>query len=156
MASQVAIITGGDTFRSVFTSNGRLDSVFANAGVIERTNFFAASESDEPPPKPDLRVLDIDLKSVVLTSYLAQHYFRRSPGHGKGAILVITASCGGGGGVYPSWSVPLYSAAKHRRQDHDQKDGDSDFLVDAMGVSVPSEKAYGHAVEISGTSFYFR
>ncbi|XHG08123.1 hypothetical protein AWENTII_011242 [Aspergillus wentii] len=112
MASQVAIITGGDTFRSVFTSNGRLDSVFANAGVIERTNFFAASESDEPPPKPDLRVLDIDLKSVVLTSYLAQHYFRRSPGHGKGAILVITASCGGGGGVYPSWSVPLYSAAK--------------------------------------------
>jgi NAD(P)-dependent dehydrogenase (short-subunit alcohol dehydrogenase family) len=100
-------------FQNVFLESGSLDFVFANAGVIERTNFYAThSETGRgvtPPPEPDLLSIDADLKGVVLTSYLAQHYFRHSPHRGKGSSLVMTASCGG---LYPSPYSPLYSAAK--------------------------------------------
>ncbi|KAJ5775876.1 uncharacterized protein N7511_000887 [Penicillium nucicola] len=100
-------------FQAAFLESGSLDFVFANAGVIERNNFYAThSETGKdvsPPPEPDLLSIDADLKGVVLTSYLAQHYFRHSPHAGKGTSLVMTASCGG---LYPSFYSPLYSAAK--------------------------------------------
>lgn len=107
------------TFQAIFQRHGRLDFVFANAGVIEKTNFYArlpelsssssSSSLEGPPEPPDLRILDADLNGVVLTSYLALHYFRRSPGRGQGTSLVMTASCGG---LYPSYYSPLYTAAK--------------------------------------------
>lgn len=105
----------GAKFQKAFQlGNGRLDFVFANAGVIERANFYASppaeiDEAGSPPPEPDLASINVDLKGVVLTTYLAQHYFRCSPHGGKGANLVMTASCGG---LYPSFYSPLYSAAK--------------------------------------------
>lgn len=100
--------------RSFHLENNRLNFVFANAGVIERTNFYAFPTAENPnnaapPPEPDLLSIDADLKGVILTSYLAQHYFRLSPHGGKGANLIMTASCGG---LYPSFYSPLYSAAK--------------------------------------------
>lgn len=99
------------TFKSVFTSSGRrLDFVFANAGVIEKRNFYAAHDTgDNPPSRPDLFSVDVDLKGVINTSYLALHYFRQSPHKGQGANLVMTASCGG---FYPSYYSPMYTAAK--------------------------------------------
>lgn len=100
-------------FQSMFQQRGQLDFVFANAGVIERNNFYVPhGEGNKdvcPPPEPDLLSIDADLKGVVLTTYLAQHYFRHSPHRGLGSILVMTASCGG---LYPSFYSPLYSAAK--------------------------------------------
>ncbi|KAK5156843.1 hypothetical protein LTR04_005522 [Oleoguttula sp. CCFEE 6159] len=99
------------TFDSIFKSQGRLDFVFANAGVVERDSFYAHHPSDAgPPPPPDLLSVDINLKAVITTSYLAQHYFRLSPEKGKGANLVATASCGG---FYPVPFGPMYSGAKH-------------------------------------------
>ncbi|KAJ5661186.1 uncharacterized protein N7484_000558 [Penicillium longicatenatum] len=101
-----------DAFQKSFLDGGnRLDFVFANAGVIERTNFYAPqpTESVAPPPEPDLLPIDADLKGVVLTTWLAQHYFRLSPHKGRDANIVMTASCGG---LYPSFYSPLYSAAK--------------------------------------------
>jgi NAD(P)-dependent dehydrogenase (short-subunit alcohol dehydrogenase family) len=96
-------------FQSMFQQHSRLDFVFANAGVIERTNFYSEHSSDECPPEPDLLSIDADLKGVIFTSYLAQHYFHHSPDNGRGSSLVMTASCGG---LYPSFYSPLYSAAK--------------------------------------------
>lgn len=100
-------------FQESFLAGGnRLDFVFANAGVIERTNFYAPqppTETVAPPPEPDLLPIDADLKGVVLTTWLAQHYFRLSPHKGRDANVVMTASCGG---LYPSFYSPLYSAAK--------------------------------------------
>ncbi|KAJ5709228.1 hypothetical protein N7493_010562 [Penicillium malachiteum] len=102
-----------DAFQKSFLDGGRsIDFVFANAGVIERTNFYAphpVSEDATPPPEPDLLSIDADLKGVVLTAWLAQHYFRLSTHKGDGASIVMTASCGG---LYPSFYSPLYSAAK--------------------------------------------
>ncbi|KAL3480502.1 hypothetical protein BJX99DRAFT_244250 [Aspergillus californicus] len=107
--------TLGKAFQESFQVHKRLDFVFANAGMIERFNFYDSypTRIDEktvpPPPEPDLLSIDTDLKGVILTTYLAQHYFRASPGHGAGASIVMTASCGG---LYPSFYSPLYSSAK--------------------------------------------
>ncbi|TKA38830.1 hypothetical protein B0A49_12871, partial [Cryomyces minteri] len=52
------------TFDNIFKSHGRLDFVFANAGVVERDSFYAHHPSGAgPPPAPDLRSVDIDLKA---------------------------------------------------------------------------------------------
>ncbi|KAK2745559.1 hypothetical protein FQN57_003684 [Myotisia sp. PD_48] len=104
--------TLGSIFESVFKTDGRLDFVFANAGVVERFNFYAKQESGgtSPPPIPDHTTLEVDLKSVFNTAYLALHYFRLSGSKVKLPNLVMTASCAG---IYSSESSPLYSAAKH-------------------------------------------
>ena len=101
-------------FQAIFREISRIDFVFANAGVIERTNFYAnhadaGSRDDSPPPELDHTTLDVDLKGLAFTAYLALHYFRLSPHRGQGAHLVINASCGG---LYPAYYAPLYSAAK--------------------------------------------
>ncbi|OQE40020.1 hypothetical protein PENCOP_c006G00412 [Penicillium coprophilum] len=100
-------------FQSMFQQHKKLDFVFANAGIIERTNFYSTPADDSgdvcPPPEPDLLSIDADLKGVIFTSYLAQYYFHHSPYRGRGSSLVMTSSCGG---LYPSFYSPLYSAAK--------------------------------------------
>lgn len=103
-------------FQGVFQRHRRLDFVFANAGIIERTNFFEnlpqqkPTDTEQVPPEPkDLRVIRVNLNGVVFTSYLAMHYFRQSPDKGRGCNLVMTASCGG---LYPSQYSPLYTATK--------------------------------------------
>ena len=101
------------TFQAIFNSSGKcLDFVFANAGVVERVDFYAQQpEVHEPPPPPALSSIDVNLKGVVFTSHLALHYFRRSPHKGDGANLVMTASCGS---LYPSYYSPVYTASKRR------------------------------------------
>jgi NAD(P)-dependent dehydrogenase (short-subunit alcohol dehydrogenase family) len=97
-------------FDKIFKSTGRLDFVFANAGIVENWNFYA-KHAASPPPEPDQLSIDIDFKSVVNQSYLALHYFRLSSSAGTGEqSLIMTASCGG---LYPSSFCPMYSGAKH-------------------------------------------
>jgi NAD(P)-dependent dehydrogenase (short-subunit alcohol dehydrogenase family) len=97
-------------FKAVFVANSRLDFVFANAGIAERVPFYKRHDTGiEPPPPFDLSVVDICLDSVVLTSYLALHYFRLTR-EDVDKNLVMTASCGG---IYPSYYSPTYAAAKH-------------------------------------------
>jgi len=102
------------SFRAAFAQHGRLDFVFANAGIAEKTNFYAAQQTAgiEPPGPPEeaMLVVDVCLKSVVATTWLAQHYFRISPAPGGDRSIVMTASCGG---LYPSYYSATYSAAKH-------------------------------------------
>ncbi|KAF2247651.1 NAD(P)-binding protein, partial [Trematosphaeria pertusa] len=96
-------------FESAFSSSGRLDFVFANAGIVERDNFYEKHDLSKPPPQPNQLSIDINLKAVVSTCYAALHYFRKSPKDGSSPALVMTASCGG---LYPSEFCPMYSAAK--------------------------------------------
>ena len=101
----------GATFKSVFVSSGnRLDFVFSNAGVIERKNFYTQhTDGIDPPPEFEQLAIDINLRAMISTSYLALHYFRLSPEKGKGTSLVMTSSCGG---LYPSYYSPIYTASK--------------------------------------------
>ncbi|KAJ4365863.1 hypothetical protein N0V83_008485 [Neocucurbitaria cava] len=101
-------------FRTVFSQSNRLDFVFANAGIPERANFYDEQQDDsgDGPPLPVKgmhAIVDIDLKSVITTTYLALHYMRKSPRYTEKNI-VMTASCGG---LYPSYYSPIYTATKH-------------------------------------------
>jgi NAD(P)-dependent dehydrogenase (short-subunit alcohol dehydrogenase family) len=98
-------------FKEAFLANRRIDFVFANAGIMERSNFYKAHNTgDEPPPPMTTIVLDINTNAVVQTSYLAQHYFRQTPHDGTSPrSLVITASCGG---LYAVPASPVYGASK--------------------------------------------
>ncbi|KXJ93404.1 hypothetical protein Micbo1qcDRAFT_194592 [Microdochium bolleyi] len=109
-------------FEATFARTGRLDFVYANAGIAERGNFYGTHDTAgaAPPPPPDLLVSKINLDAVYTTTYLAQHYFRQTPqaaltqGPGSSSStdqsIVMTASSGG---IYPSGFCPLYTGAKH-------------------------------------------
>jgi NAD(P)-dependent dehydrogenase (short-subunit alcohol dehydrogenase family) len=100
-------------FEATWSKSGRLDFVYANAGIVERFNFYEETSLDAPPPPPNQLSIDINLKAVVNTSWLALHYFRKSLAeNGKQGVapsLVMTASCGG---LYPSEFCPMYSGSK--------------------------------------------
>ncbi|KXS94592.1 hypothetical protein AC578_1782 [Pseudocercospora eumusae] len=97
------------TFHKVYDSSNRLDLVFANAGIVERFNFYEPHPIGRPPPPPDQLVIDINLKSVINTVWLSQHYFRQST-HGDDKNLIITASVGA---IYRCQVSPSYCASKH-------------------------------------------
>ena len=98
-------------FHEIHDKHGRLDVVFANAGAVESCNILQAEGADAntPPPEPDLTVVDVNVKGVLYTSYLAIHYFRLSPHKGKDTSLVITGSCGS---LYPFRVTPTYCGTK--------------------------------------------
>jgi len=97
-------------FVATFKKWGRIDLVWANAGIGDRIDFTKPVEEDESgaPPKPDVLVIDICLYGVVYSSYLALHFFRKN--ESKMGKLVMTSSMAG---IYPAGSIPLYGAAKH-------------------------------------------
>ncbi|KAK6083234.1 hypothetical protein SCUP515_01976 [Seiridium cupressi] len=88
-------------FRSAFLAGGeRLDFVFANAGILERENWYALTPSpDEPPPEPDWAAVEINLKGCMNTVRIARHYMAKSPD--KGSILATSSS---GGILLRTWA----------------------------------------------------
>lgn len=97
------------TFDETFKKYGHIDFVFANAGIVERDSFYAKFPATGPPPEPNMLSLDIDLKAVIATGYLAQHYFRLNPA-GSSGVLISTSSVGG---IYNAPFCPIYCAAKY-------------------------------------------
>ncbi|KAJ5170289.1 Short-chain dehydrogenase/reductase SDR [Penicillium coprophilum] len=97
-------------FDQIFNAAGRIDFVFANAGRAGDTDFFAKCETGIPPD-PGFDIVDINVNGALYTSYLAMHYFRRSPKSTKGhRNLILTSSIGG---LYPCMLTPVYSSTKH-------------------------------------------
>ncbi len=83
------------SFNAVFKAEGRLDFVFANAGVMEKGRFYETHEASLPPPELEDMSIDVSLKGVIKTTYLAQHYFRANQHGGKDCVLVMTSSIAG-------------------------------------------------------------
>ena len=96
-------------FHQTFKEHGRIDFVFANAGIVERDNFYAELDGEGPPPEFDQSVVDIDLNAVISTTWLARFYMRKNPDK-TGGCIVSTSSVGG---IYATPFCPLYTAAKH-------------------------------------------
>lgn len=98
----------GAAFKAAFVAgNQRLDFVFANAGILERANFYVdTGRSIEPPPEMNMTSVDVNLKGCINSVHLARHYIRQSPEKGS---IVITSSCSG---LWPSFCTPTYAAAK--------------------------------------------
>lgn len=99
-------------FDQVFKTHGRVDFVFANAGKAEYNDYFAVQPETGIPPEPSSEIVDINLSGALYTSYLAMHYFRRSPESTKGhRNLILTSSVGG---LYPCVLAPTYSTTKRK------------------------------------------
>ncbi|UPK94868.1 hypothetical protein LCI18_005803 [Fusarium solani-melongenae] len=78
-------------FDNIFKAEGRLDVVFANAGILQTDNFYEKARS-LPPLEPRQSSIDINLKAVINTSYLARQYFLAPGNLSQGPVLVMTAS----------------------------------------------------------------
>ncbi|KAH8652111.1 hypothetical protein BX600DRAFT_471974 [Xylariales sp. PMI_506] len=98
----------GGAFKAAFVAGGnRLDFVFANAGIIERSSIFdAQSDSIDPPPEPNFLPVDVNLRACINTVHIGRHYLNLSPDKGS---IVVTGSTSS---VYPSFFSPIYTATK--------------------------------------------
>jgi NAD(P)-dependent dehydrogenase (short-subunit alcohol dehydrogenase family) len=128
-----------NAFKDVFKTHRRLDFVHANAGIVGSGDFYETHDTgDEPPPPPSTSVVDIDLISVMNTTYLAQHYFRQTPRDDLGPrSLIITSSCGG---LYGTQRVPNYGAAKFGTVGWTRSIAGHMWRVDGIRVNVSPMK----------------
>lgn len=78
-------------FFKAFVEAGKVDFVFANAGVIDEDDFLG------PRVRGPIQTstIDVDLKGAIETSRLAWKYFLLSPHNEKDAVLVINAGITG-------------------------------------------------------------
>lgn len=77
-------------FKKAKETHGRIDYVFANAGIGPRANYLALEIDESGELKePTAEVLDINLKSVVNTACLAVHYLKQQP---EGGAIVLMGS----------------------------------------------------------------
>lgn len=77
-------------FKKAKEHNGRIDYVFANAGIGPRANYLALETDENGDLKePTAEVLDVNLKSVINTASLALHYLKEQP---EGGSIVLMAS----------------------------------------------------------------
>ena len=97
-----------DLFDKTYQDHGRIDIVFANAGIGRGTDFLnLQQDTDGGLVEPTKRVLDINLIAVTNQVALAAHYMQQQ--EPKGGSIVLTASCTG----YQRFGIPDYVAAKH-------------------------------------------
>ena len=94
-------------FKDIHLSEGRINFVFANAGIGSALDFYETKDEIAPPPKPNTSAIDVNLNRVCYTNYLAVHYFKLQKL--EDASIVITAS---DASLYPVIFAPLYRAAK--------------------------------------------
>jgi NAD(P)-dependent dehydrogenase (short-subunit alcohol dehydrogenase family) len=80
-------------FKAAKDKHGRIDYVFANAGIGPRANYLAL-ETDEVGElkEPNKDTLDINLDSVVNTATLAAHYLKDQA---EGGSIVLMGSSTG-------------------------------------------------------------
>ncbi|OJD30394.1 short-chain dehydrogenase reductase sdr protein [Diplodia corticola] len=97
-----------EIFEKAFELHGRIDHVFANAGVGPRTNLLEDKvDSNGKPVEPDYSVIDINLKSVLNTTALALHYMKKQQPAGGSIVLTASASS------FQRFPTVDYTTAKH-------------------------------------------
>ena len=94
-------------FKETSAKHGRIDIVFANAGVAMTDNYVDSKVgSDGEVIEPTHRTLEINLKACINTVVLALHYMKSQP---HGGSVVVTASASS----YQRFIATDYTAAKH-------------------------------------------
>ncbi|KAM0413235.1 hypothetical protein ACHAPD_008330 [Fusarium lateritium] len=58
-----------------FSSSGKISYVVANAGMTKTDQTFTFDGLGKEPQKPDLQIIDVNLKGTLYTAKLAMHYF---------------------------------------------------------------------------------
>ncbi|KAL7943589.1 short chain dehydrogenase/reductase [Trichoderma barbatum] len=94
-------------FKKAKEQHGRIDCVFANAGVGPRANYLALETDEQGNLKePSHENFDVGLRGLINTASLAVHYMKEQP---EGGSIVLMGSSTG---LQPLRAVD-YSAAKH-------------------------------------------
>jgi NAD(P)-dependent dehydrogenase (short-subunit alcohol dehydrogenase family) len=112
-------------FAKVVSEQGKLDIVFANAGIAEKGAFM---EYSEKPTKPNMLCCDVNFYGVLYSKYsgscsdptlthaavhLAMHYMRKnlvsSITSSRGSIICTASNSG----LYAFDLEPMYAATKH-------------------------------------------
>lgn len=94
-------------FKVAQSKHGRLDHVFANAGITGRTTYMDEKlDENGDLLEPTHFVLEVNLKSVANTVALAIHYMKR---YGTSGSIVLTASASS----FQQFRVVDYTTAKH-------------------------------------------
>ncbi|KAI0467311.1 major facilitator superfamily domain-containing protein [Xylaria cf. heliscus] len=95
-------------FKEAIELHGRVDHVFANAGMGPVANYVSGIELDDngDPKEPIDIVLDVNLKGTINTATLAVHYIRQNPNSGS---IVVNCSTTG----LQRFRAVDYSVAKH-------------------------------------------
>ncbi|KAF9772074.1 hypothetical protein IL306_010242 [Fusarium sp. DS 682] len=95
-------------FNKTKETHGRIDHVFANAGIGPRADYLSSQlDQDGNLMEPSSQNLDINLKGVINTSTLAIHHLRQQAGGGS---IVITGSATG---LQRFRAVDYVATAKH-------------------------------------------
>ncbi|KAJ5681054.1 hypothetical protein N7536_012193 [Penicillium majusculum] len=102
-----------DAFIQVEEWFGRIDHVFANAGIAPTTNFLDDNldENGQLTP-PDLRTINVNLLGVIFTVRLAAYYIQKHSAHRASGVLgsiVVTASTAS----FQNFSAGDYTVTKH-------------------------------------------
>lgn len=80
-------------FKAAKDKHGRVDYVFANAGIGPRANYLALDvDENGVPQKPNNNTLKTNLDSVVDTATLAAHYMKDNA---EGGSIVLMGSSTG-------------------------------------------------------------
>jgi NAD(P)-dependent dehydrogenase (short-subunit alcohol dehydrogenase family) len=94
-------------FKAAIARHGRIDHVYANAGIGGRANYLEEKfDANGDLLEPSHLVFDINLRAVVNTAYLAIHHLRKNPDGGS-IVLIGSASS------FQRFRVADYAAAKH-------------------------------------------
>ncbi|KAE8143116.1 hypothetical protein BDV38DRAFT_267147 [Aspergillus pseudotamarii] len=110
-------------FEKVYAEQGRIDIVFANAGITEKGSLLPAKrDGNEGPPKPNLATLNVNLVGAIYSKFpssiensvhLAIHYMYKNatsdPTASSNGLIVCTAS---NAGLYPFPMAPMYATTK--------------------------------------------
>ncbi|KAL5118231.1 hypothetical protein ACEQ8H_003903 [Pleosporales sp. CAS-2024a] len=93
-------------FKATMEKHGRVDYVFANAGIGPRADYLSLASDDQGELlEPNKDTLDVNFNSVINTVILAAHYMKTQI---DGGSIVITASSTG---LHPVRAVD-YATAK--------------------------------------------
>ncbi|KAL6239503.1 hypothetical protein BDW75DRAFT_120469 [Aspergillus navahoensis] len=96
-------------FENVIAEQGRVDVVFANAGITEKGSLLP--EKDGKLTKPELATINVNFVGVLYSVKLALHYISKNEAvNGSKGSVICTAS---NAGLYPFPMAPLYAATKH-------------------------------------------
>ncbi|KAK2123496.1 hypothetical protein NOF04DRAFT_1373076 [Fusarium oxysporum II5] len=96
------------------SSSGKIHYVIANAGMTKEDQTFTFDGKGQEPQKPDLQVIDVNLKGALYTSKLAMHYFVSQNGtevnkDQEDTCLILISS---GAGFLDVPRSPEYSSTK--------------------------------------------
>jgi len=95
-------------FSNTWKRFGRIDFVFANAGILDITDLYT-KQTSLPPPEIDLIAGHVSYDGAIYSSYLALHYFRQNKDPGGDIIVTGSAS-----GLYGGSAVlPIYCSSKY-------------------------------------------